>query len=937
MIMSIGAFRRQGKQLRLRLAQQQAIARLGELALTDIAGQELLDEACRSVAIELHTDFSGVLELVPGATEVLLQAGVGWPAEHIGVLRFPADPDWFPLMGEGPIIMGDAGSETRFEVSPILWTLGLTSCMATSIGSEGEMYGVLCVHTREQRDFSEHDVTFLDAVANILASALRRRAAELASESAYRVLQAVIEGADDDVFVKDIEGRFIVLNARAAKALGRSQEDVIGRTAHDVLPQAAADLVAEAHSRAVVRGTVETSELHVPFEDETRVYLTTIGPYFATDGTPLGTFGFARDVTTHNARIDELARSEESLRLAQEGARTGTWDVDLLAGVTMWSDGLRAIYGLGPDVPAGFDQFLELVHRDDREMVVQFVSEAYAHGVPFEFECRIIRPDGELRWIMARASVRSNDAGTPARVLGVAVDITERKLAEEDLLRRDETLRLAQVAGHLGAWDWDLEAGTLTWTEGMYAIYGLDPASFSVTPDDVGDCTHPDDNAALAAEIVRVFGSGEPHFECAFRALRPSGETRWLVNRGTVLRGADGMPQRMIGVTLDETERMRSQDERDQLETRLLQAEKLEAVGQLAGGVAHDFNNLLVAMRGFGELALGNLARGEAGAEANIEAVLVAADRAAALTRQLLAFGRRQVLDPQVLDLNDVVRETAELLERLIGDNVELVTGIGDEPVIVKADRGQLEQVVMNLAVNARDAMPGGGTLTIRVARANPERTFALLSVTDDGAGIDSATAAHIFEPFFTTKGEEGTGLGLATVHGIVAQSGGQIVVESAAGAGTTFMVYLPLCADDRVEEAAAPDGVAPEGSEAILLVEDDPAVRMIVATMLSAHGYTIVSAADGEEAVKCFEAAEHPFGLVVSDLNLRGVDGQETISRIRKLEPSTKVLYMSGYTDDPIIRGGGLGDRTSFIPKPFSGDALATRVRELLDGVRAA
>jgi CheY-like chemotaxis protein len=295
------------------------------------------------------------------------------------------------------------------------------------------------------------------------------------------------------------------------------------------------------------------------------------------------------------------------------------------------------------------------------------------------------------------------------------------------------------------------------------------------------------------------------------------------------------------------------------------------------------------------------------------------------------------VLDPQVLDLNDVVRETADLLERVIGDNVALVTALAGEPVIVRADRGQLEQVVMNLAVNARDAMPDGGTLTIRVARADPEREFGLLSVTDEGSGIDEATAAHIFEPFFTTKGDEGTGLGLATVHGIVAQSGGQVTLASDQGVGTTFKVYLPLCADDRIEDVPTPAFVARAESEAILLVEDDPAVRMIVATMLSERGYTIVAAADGLEAVECFETAEHPFGLVVSDLNLRGVDGQETIRRIRALDPSTKVLYMSGYTDDPIIRGGGLGDRTSFIPKPFSGDALATRVRELLDGVRAA
>jgi PAS domain S-box-containing protein len=937
-IRSVRSLRRQGSQLRLRLAQQELIARLGQLALTDVPGQELLDEACRSVAAGLRVGFTAVQELLP-SDEMVVRAAVGWPESIVG-LHVPARPcsqGWHALNSKGPVIMRDAAAETRFEVAPTVIALGITSCVVTRIVADGRTYGVLGAHTLEQRDFSDHDVNFLDAVANILASALRRRAAEAESDSARRVLVAVIEGSEDNIVVKDVEGRVVALNARAAEALGRPQEELIGALVEDMLPKASADAIAENHRRAIARGTVETSEMIVPFGDEMRVFQATVGPYFGTDGALVGTFGIARDITARKAQSDELARSEESLRLAQEGARTGTWDVDLLAGVTTWSDGLRAIYGVTHDVPAGFDQFLALVHVDDSAMVVQFVADAYAHAVPFEFECRIIRPDGDLRWIMARATVRADEAGRPVRVLGVAVDITERKLVEDDLLRRDETLRLAEAAAHLGVWEWDIEAGTLSWTEGMYAIYGLDPATFRPTPEGIGDLIHVDDVHAVDAGVAAILMSpAEQHFETAYRTLWPSGEVRWVVNRGTLLRGPDGTPERMLGVTMDDTERMRSQEERAELETRLLQAQKLEAVGQLAGGVAHDFNNLLVAMRGFGELALGNLGRGEPGAEANIEAVLVAADRAAALTRQLLAFGRRQVLDPQVLDLNDIVRETAGLLERIIGDNVTLVTELSDEPIVVRADRGQLEQVIMNLAVNGRDAMPGGGTLTIEVARGNPERTFALLSVSDEGCGIDATTAAHIFEPFFTTKGEAGTGLGLATVHGIVAQSGGQIMLDSEEGQGSTFMVYLPLCADEVQELAVAP-GAPASGCEAILLVEDDPAVRMIVATMLSERGYTIVSAEDGEEALRCFEAATQPFGLVVSDLNLRGLDGQETIYRIRELEPSMKVLYMSGYTDDPIIRGGGLGDRTSFIPKPFSGDALATRVRDVLDGVSVA
>jgi two-component system cell cycle sensor histidine kinase/response regulator CckA len=408
-----------------------------------------------------------------------------------------------------------------------------------------------------------------------------------------------------------------------------------------------------------------------------------------------------------------------------------------------------------------------------------------------------------------------------------------------------------------------------------------------------------------------------------------------------------GAFERRNAETLRETERTRVQQrhvaERSQLETRLRHAEKLEALGQLAGGVAHDFNNLLVAIRGYGELALGRLQRGEEGAAEDVEGVLVAADRAAVLTRQLLAFGRRQVLNPEVLDLNEVVRETNALLEQLIGDNVELLSTVAEQPVVVKADRGQLEQVITNLAVNARDAMPRGGVLTIQVTTADLDPTdgggaprHALLSVTDEGSGIDPATASRIFEPFFTTKGEGGTGLGLATVYGIVAQSGGQVVLETEAGRGSTFSVYLPLSAEELSPARLPPASRGENGTETILLVEDDAAVRSIVSTMLSARGYVIVDAADGEEAIMRFESRVRPIELVVSDLVMLGLDGREAIARIRQIEPATKVLYMSGYTGDAIIRSGGLTAGTGFIQKPFSGDELAASIRELLDGVAA-
>jgi PAS domain S-box-containing protein len=928
-------------ELRVRLAQQQAVARFGQLALTEVLLQDLLDEACRVVAAELRTDFAGVLELLPDGSAFVLQAACGWSGFRVGVQLIPSGPGsqgGYTLASRRPVIMRDAATEKRFSVSPQLMAQGVTSGLSVSVGS----LAVLGAHSRRRRNFSKHDVTFLEAVASVLASAYARRSAEEESDKTLGMLEAVIEGTTDDVFVKDLDGRFITVNAKAAHTLGRPREELLGRLLHDVLPHDVADMMAETDRQILERGTVETFEELVSVDGEPRVHLTTKGPYRARDGTLLGTFGIARNITARKRQEEELVRSDERFRIAQSGALMGLWDYDVATGETEWSDGLRALYSVGPDYPSASDRFESLVHPDDRDRVMRELDESCMGGVDFEHEYRIVHPDGVVRWILARSMYVRDDDGSLARQLGVAVDITERKRTEEHLARSEETLRLAQAAAGLGSWDVNIATLELNCTPGLYEIFGLDPATEKLTYETFPNYIHPDDRETVNAEIRRVFRAGESFYECPCRIVQPTGDVRWVITRGTLVRSEDGTPQQMLGVTLDETERKTNELDRAQLELRLRQAEKLEALGQLAGGVAHDFNNLLVAIRGYGELALGRLGRGEEGAAEDVEGVLLAADRAAGLTKQLLAFGRRQVLNPEVLDLNDVVRETGGLLQRLIGDNVALLTTLAAEPVIVKADRGQLEQVITNLAVNARDAMPGGGIVTIRVGTAELEHTdgdaprHALMSVSDEGSGIDATTAALIFDPFFTTKGEQGTGLGLATVYGIVAQSGGHLMLDTAPGAGSTFSVYLPLSAEKLPVSEIAPVLERVEGTERILLVDDDPAVLTIVSSMLTNRGYEIIGAADGAEAIARFETRDSPIELVISDLIMRGLDGRETTDRIRAIEPATKVLYMSGYTDDATIRSGALSAGTAFIQKPFSGDALASCVRELLDHVAA-
>jgi two-component system, cell cycle sensor histidine kinase and response regulator CckA len=385
---------------------------------------------------------------------------------------------------------------------------------------------------------------------------------------------------------------------------------------------------------------------------------------------------------------------------------------------------------------------------------------------------------------------------------------------------------------------------------------------------------------------------------------------------------------------------------RRRLEEQYRQAQKMEAVGQLASGIAHDFNNLLTVINGYADLLLQSLPPADSSQEL-LEEIRRAGERAAGLTRQLLAFGRRQVLAPRVLDLNAVAADTEAMLRRVIGEDVRLATVPGPGLWPVRADPGQVEQVLLNLAVNARDAMPTGGRLTIETRNVELDDEYALahagahpgphvlLAVSDTGCGMTDEVKARIFEPFFTTKGPgRGTGLGLATVYGIVTQSGGHLGVDSEAGAGTTFRVYLPRAEGPVGEPKAGSGAPAPRrGAETVLLVEDDPAVRALNRHVLAGCGYTVVEAGDGDEAWRA--AVRHaggPIHLLVTDVVMPGQGGRALAERLLERHPGLKVLYVSGYTDDAVVRHGVLREAMNFLQKPFTPTALAHRVREVLD-----
>jgi PAS domain S-box-containing protein len=465
------------------------------------------------------------------------------------------------------------------------------------------------------------------------------------------------------------------------------------------------------------------------------------------------------------------------------------------------------------------------------------------------------------------------------------------------------------------------------------------PRIFGFSPEDLArpgfwrDHLHPDDLPIADEALARLMSVGTSSFEYRFRHADDG--WRWLRNELSLVRDTAGVPLEVVGVTHD-VSRQR------QLEEELRQAQKMEAVGRLAGGVAHDFNNLLTAINGYSELLMLTLAEGDPSRH-EVEEIHAAGERAASLTRQLLAFSRRQVLQPRVVDLNVVVGDTEKMLRRLIGEDVHLDAALSPGPLMVKVDPGQIEQVVLNLAVNARDAMPDGGRLTIRTGGLDvdgtdphngepPPGSWVFLQLADTGSGMSEEVLERVFEPFFTTKEVgKGTGLGLSMVHGTVRQSGGCVEVESVVGVGSTFTVFLPRASAAVAAEIAAPSALKALGTETVLVVEDESAVRQMLVESLRSRGYDVLAAASAEEALALARDAGRRIDLLVSDVVMPDVRGPRLRELLLALRPQLRTLYISGYTDqdvDAVAEGIGVG----FLQKPFTLTRLVNRVRELLD-----
>jgi len=596
----------------------------------------------------------------------------------------------------------------------------------------------------------------------------------------------------------------------------------------------------------------------------------------------------------------EAARTEEQLREqaailahAQQIAGVGSWVWYPRDNRHSWSPEAQRIYGISDaDAAAGNPAaFFRIVHAEDREHIFRTSWDAFVHARKAAAEFRVVRPDGSVRWVRGQSAVELDENGEPLRVIGVVVDVTDRKLADTELREMTAMFNRAYEVAGIASFSVNLATRTAT-IRGTVAhlLSGRDEISCSVE-DFRSHYVHEDDRAIWSARLERAYRMGST-FSFEHRLQTRDSGPIWIRLHGAVEKDELGFPERALGVALDVTEQRT-------LEDQLRQVQKLDAIGQLAGGIAHDFNNLLLVIGGNAQLA-----RMDGNTSEEIQEIVNASERARELVRKLLTFSRAEPKEPRIVDLNEIVGGIQTMLRRLIDQAVDVRVELGDGPLRVLADPGGLEQVLVNLAVNARDAMSGRGTLTITTRR---QGDGIVLTAADTGSGMDEHTRQRVFDPFFTTKERgRGTGLGLSTVYGIVSDAGGRIDIDTALGRGTTFTITLPA--------------VTPE--ERLLVVQDDDGVRDMVAGMLRDAGFDVVTVAGATEALELLDGGDRVDAVVCES-------GTSLPAELRRRGRTLPTIYTSGYGDLAAVPDGEVP--VGFVAKPFQRDEVASVVRDVL------
>jgi PAS domain S-box-containing protein len=932
------------------------LSAVNQLMVREPDCERFLQEACRTVAEQGGFRMAWIGFRDPETDWIVPVAWAGHEEGFLSETWFSADES--VARGKGPL--GRALREGRTvvvadiqaEESLAPWheaalERGYRGVCATPIRVRGGVDGILGLYTGQSGVLEPEVIELVEELAADIGFAVetaesrREReeaAATLAESKAF--LETLVDSASAAIFTLRPDGRVgEVWNPAAERLFGWRREEVLGHPAPLVPPDRQEEF--RALRQLVLEGRCLTNvEVTRVRRDGTSVELSLgASPLRDSSGRIASILAVAVDITERKRAEAALQASENRFKRLAENAPDVIYRHRLLPSprTEYVSPAVRALAGYAPEEFYEDPELIsKVIHPDDRHLLDEAVRGEIPSGKPVLV--RWLRRDGTVLWTEIRNVLVRDEQGAIAALEGISRDVTERMQAELAVRRLSAAVEQTPVAIVITD-----TAGTIEYVNPAFCRqsgYSREEA-LGRNPRILKSGHHPEE---FYAELYATIGGGR-EWRGEMLNRRKDGALYWEYASISPIVDERGRPRHYVAVKEDVTERKRAEEALRRAQEQLLQSQKLEAVGRLAGGVAHDFNNLLGIIIGHGELAL--LAASDA-LEGRLEQILGAARRAAELTRQLLAFSRRQVLEPRVLDLNAEVAEIEKMLRRLIGEDVELVTRLDPALGRVRADPGQIGQVLMNLAVNARDAMPQGGVLRIETSNAEVDEAFARehapivpgpyvqLVVADDGAGLDASVRAHLFEPFFTTKPEgKGSGLGLSTVYGIVKQSGGYIWADGAPERGTTFTIHLPRC-EDPLEEVPTPVPSPPAGGlETLLVVEDQGGLRSLICEILEDAGYRVFSAADGRSALALVEDHPDPIDLLVTDVVMPGMSGRELAETLRARRPGTRALLISGYPNEIIERSGGPGD-LPLLEKPFSRMALLRQVREALAGPRA-
>ena len=924
------------------LTRPDRLAALRRTALLDTPPEEAFDRLTRMAARLLGTPVS-LISLVADDHQFFKSASglpEPWASRRVNPISFSFCGQ-VVATGE-PLVLEDARRHPLLRHNPVIRELGWVAYAGVPLVThQGHTIGALSVIDKMPRLWSERDIALLQDLAASVATEIElrteiaeRRQAELGRRESEEQFHNSFEDAGVGLALISTDGRWVRVNRAVGEILDVPREDLIGfpteaRTHPD-------DVSADREAvRLLLAGECRTYSMEKRYVQPSGKIVWTLvnvsllpGP----EGPPGHLLAAIQDITERKHADIALREKEERYRLLAGASKEAVWDWDLVSDRLIWDEGTGPLLDyqrsqLGDTV----SWWYERIHPDDRERILASLNAAIAESRDaWTEEYRFRRADDSYAVVQDRAHIARDETGAAFRVISGMSALTNAH-------RDDRQLQQVLDALQVGVSVVDKQGRIVVANTSDRQLWGpQEVAEHKGWWADSGEPVRPEEWGALRAIGGEFSADEEVMIETA------GGEQKTILNSATPLLDDSGEIIGAVNISQDVTATKAAEATRARLEEQVHRAQKMEAVGRLAGGIAHDFNNLLTGILSYSELILQEL-RAADPIRADVEQIRDAGQRAANLTRHLLAFSRRQLLQPRVFSPNALLTELEPMLGRLAGPAVTIETELDPSLGNVSVDPTRLEQVLVNLVVNATEAMPAGGHIRISSANWREEEApgrgggagsqeYVSVWVSDTGIGMDAATQSRIFEPFFTTKpAGSGIGLGLSTTYGIVEQSGGHITVESVPGEGTTFGIHFPRY--EGAAETPEPERPrAPGGKETLLLVEDEAPVRDSVRRLLEWHGYTVIEARNGADALQIYDGDEQEIDLVLTDLVMPGMGGHELVEQLRARRPDLRVVFMSGYADKPMTSNGAVRQGTAYVEKPFTVELLMQRLREVLD-----